>query len=255
MAVPSGAKAGMAGGTGTTRGRARAPVSVIIPCLNEGAIVAARLAALQGLRAGGCELILVDGGSRDGTATLGAPYVDRLFRSEPGRARQMNRGAAAAAGEVLWFLHLDTHPYPGAEQDLRHALGDREGWGRFDVRLSGGAAAFRLIETLMNARSRLTGIATGDQGIFVTRSLFLRVGGYPSIPLMEDIALSHSLKGHSRPLCLRGRLETSSRRWEERGIWRTVSLMWWLRLAYACGADPTGLAARYGQCNTPRRAC
>lgn len=229
-------------------------LSLIIPCLNEGAIVESRLAALQGLRAQGCELILVDGGSRDGTPELGRSYVDRLLRSDPGRARQMNRGAAVASGAVLWFLHLDTQPYSGAEQDLLDVLGDGEGWGRFDVRLSGGATAFRAIETLMNARSRLTGIATGDQGIFVTRALFDRVGGYPDIPLMEDVALSRRLKGHSRPQCLRGRLVTSSRRWEERGIWRTVLLMWRLRLAYALGADPARLAVRYGLCSTPRRA-
>ncbi len=240
---------------GIARADDRPRLSLIVPALDEGAIVEPRLAALQGLRAEGCELILVDGGSGDGTAELGAPHVDRLVRSEPGRARQMNRGAAAAQGGVLWFLHLDTRPYAGAERDLLDALGQGEGWGRFDVRLSGGAAAFRLIETLMNARSRLSGIATGDQGIFVSRSLFQRVGGYPEIPLMEDIALSRRLKAHGRPLCLRGRLETSSRRWEERGVWRTVLLMWRLRLAYALGADPARLAARYGQCSTPRRAC
>lgn len=228
---------------------------MIIPCLNEGGIIAAQLSALQGLRSRGCELILVDGGSGDRTAELGAPYVDRLLRSGPGRARQMNQGAAVAASGVLWFLHLDSRLYGEAEQDLLDALGRDEGWGRFDVRLSGDAASFRLIETLMNVRSRLSGIATGDQGIFVTRTLFERVGGYPDIPLMEDIALSRHLKAYRRPLCLRGPLETSSRRWEARGIWRTVALMWWLRLAYACGVDPGRLAERYGLCGTPKTGC
>jgi rSAM/selenodomain-associated transferase 2 len=236
-------------------GRGGCHLSVIVPCLEEGAIVVSRLTALQPLRASGHELILVDGGSCDGTAALAEPWVDRLLQTSPGRARQMNQGAAAATGDVLWFLHLDTLLYPGADGDLLAAIGSGQVWGRFDVRLSGQARVFRVIETLMNARSHLTGIATGDQGIFVSRTLFEGVGGYPDIPLMEDIALSRRLKGHRRPIRIRRRLETSSRRWEARGVWRTVGLMWWLRLAYALGASPGWLARRYGQCSSPRHAC
>lgn len=229
-------------------------LSVIIPCLEEGGIVVSRLAALQPLRSLGHELILVDGGSGDGTTVLAAPYVDLLLQSEQGRARQMNRGAAAASGEVLWFLHLDTVPYLGAERDLLAEVVGGTGWGHFDVRLSGAAPALRVVETLMNWRSCLTGIATGDRGIFVARSLFERVGGYPEIPLMEDIELSRCLKHFCRPVCIHRRLETSSRRWERRGIWRTVGLMGFLRLAYALGASPGWLARLYGECSSPRHA-
>lgn len=229
-------------------------LSVIIPCLDEGAIVVSRLTALQALRSAGHEMILVDGGSRDGTPELAAPLADLLLSSQPGRARQMNLGAAAASGAVLWFLHLDTVPYAGAELDLLAHLADGNSWGRFDVRLSGAAPSLRVVETLMNWRSCLTGIATGDQGIFVVRGLFERVGGYPDIPLMEDIEVSRRLKRHRRPVCIHRRLETSSRRWERRGIWRTVGLMGFLRLAYALGASPAWLSRLYGQCSSPRHA-
>jgi rSAM/selenodomain-associated transferase 2 len=197
------------------------------------------------MREEGHELILVDGGSSDGTVELSRPLVDLLLSSERGRARQMNLGAEAATGQVLWFLHLDTLPPEGASrQVLREAL-DGPGWGRFDVRLSGVQPLYRVIETMMNLRSRLTGMVTGDQGMFVRRELFERVGGFPEILLMEDLAISKRLKQIAKPACIRSRVVTSARRWERDGVWRTIRLMWFLRAAYRMGADPRWLAKVY----------
>jgi rSAM/selenodomain-associated transferase 2 len=158
----------------------------------------------------------------------------------------MNAGARAARGDILWFLHGDSVPPAGAVDCIRTAL-DKSGrdWGRFDVKLSGDRLLLRTVETLMNWRSRLSGIATGDQGIFIRRSVFLQMGGYPILPLMEDIALSRALKRASRPVCLHERLVTSSRRWEQKGVGRTILLMWLLRLAYFLGVDPNRLAQIY----------
>ena len=222
-------------------------LSVVILALNEAHHIGALLADLAEARAAGVELILVDGGSTDGTAALAAPAVDRVLTAPRGRANQMNAGARAAAGEVLWFLHADSRLPPEAPAALLHVCARGVLWGRFDVRLSGPMPVLRLVERAMNLRSRLTGIATGDQGIFVTRAAFERVGGYPEIPLMEDIALSKALRRLARPACLRTRITTSSRRWEEQGALRTILLMWRLRLAYALGADPRRLARLYGR--------
>lgn len=221
-------------------------LSIIIPVLNEAAVIEGLLRPLQTLREEGVELILVDGGSTDRTVSLGAPLVDRVLESSPGRALQMNVGASSAVGEVLWFLHADSSVSAGHGEailaSLRHPSA---AWGRFDITLSGRHPLLRVIEFLINQRSRLSGIATGDQGIFVRRSLFEAIGGFAAIPLMEDVQLSSRLCRHSRPLCLRLRLVTSSRRWEERGILRTILLMWRLRLAYYLGADPHHLARLY----------
>jgi rSAM/selenodomain-associated transferase 2 len=220
-------------------------LSVVIPCLNEAAIAELRLGALQSLRRVGHELILVDGGSTDGTPIIARPMVDRLLASPPGRARQMNLGARTARGEVLWFLHLDSELPPDAARAALQAATHGPGWGRFDVRLGGSLPMLRVVERAMSLRSRLTGIATGDQGVFVRRDLFAAVGGFPEIPLMEDIALSARLKRLARPACLRERIITSSRRWERDGVWRTILLMWTLRAAYRLGADPSRLARIY----------
>ena len=221
-------------------------VTVIIPALNEGGQLAQALAALGPARDAGHEVVLVDGGSEDGTRGIAAPLVDRLTTSSRGRAKQMNAGAKQARGELLVFLHADTVlPWETLQALLQAFPAAGAGWGRFDLRLSGGRFMFRLIERLINLRTRLSGIATGDQAIFVRRDLFEGVGGYPPIPLMEDIALCRMLKRHGRPLCLRDTVLTSSRRWEERGILRTTLLMWRLRLAFALGADPHRLAKAY----------
>jgi len=221
-------------------------ISVVIPARNEAGHIAATLAPLQPLRQRGHELIVVDGGSTDSTVVQAQPLADAVLSSAPGRARQMNAGAQAARGTVLWFLHADTLAPPDADRLLLAALEDKHAaWGRFDVRLSGRQPLLRVVERQMNLRSCLSGIATGDQGIFVRRAAFDAVGGFPDQPLMEDIALSTRLKQIGKPVCLRPPLVTSSRRWESRGILRTILLMWRLRLLYALGADPARLARLY----------
>ncbi len=214
--------------------------------MNEAGCIAGCLEALRGL--GDCEVIVVDGGSRDGTVEAAASKADRVLETEPGRARQMNAGAEAARGDVLWFVHADTRPPAGALDEIRRAVGSGRRWGRFDLRLDGRHPAFRVIERFISWRSALSGIATGDQALFVTREAWEAVGGYPDIPLMEDVALSRSLKRLGTPARIRAPVVSSSRRWEERGILRTVWLMWRLRFAFWRGADPTALAARYGSC-------
>jgi len=221
-------------------------LSIIVPTLNEADHIRALLRDLAPARQAGHEVVLVDGGSRDGTVALAAEGADRSIEATRGRAEQMNAGAKAAAGDILWFLHADTRLPAGAHAAVLAACGAGAVWGRFDVRLSGRPRVLRLVERLMNLRSRLTGIATGDQGIFVTRVAFEQAGGFPDIPLMEDIALSTALRRQCSPACLRIRILTSSRRWEEQGPIRTILLMWRLRLAYALGADPHRLARRYG---------
>ncbi len=220
-------------------------ISVIIPALNEAANIVALLAALHPLRRLGHQIILVDGGSTDRTAQLAAPWCDHVLTAPRGRAAQMNVGAAKATGDLLWFLHADSPPGPPVLHQIRTVAGGRGAWGRFDVRLGGDAWLLRVVSWSMNLRSRLSGICTGDQGIFVRRELFQRLGGYADISLMEDIELCTRLRRIARPRCLPGPLLTSSRRWEQAGILRTILLMWRLRLAYFLGADPVQLARRY----------
>ncbi|MHB8472753.1 MAG: TIGR04283 family arsenosugar biosynthesis glycosyltransferase [Gammaproteobacteria bacterium] len=222
-------------------------LSIIIPTLNEAALIAGVLRAVHALRRDDDEVIVVDGGSGDGTAALVAAYADvLLLQAERGRAAQMNAGARLARGEVLWFLHADTLPPPGAADALIAALADsgRE-WGHFDVQLSDARGLLRAVAPLMNLRARITGIATGDQGLFMRRALFAAVGGFPAIELMEDVALSRLLKRRGPPGCVAATLLTSSRRWETRGVLRTILLMWSLRLAYALGVAPGRLARWY----------
>jgi rSAM/selenodomain-associated transferase 2 len=221
-------------------------VSFVIPALNEADRVAQTLSELQRARSEGHQVILVDGGSEDGTPEIAGPHVDLLVIADRGRATQMNAGARQASGDVLLFLHADTLlPWDALQAMLKQLGASSRTWGRFDVRLSSDRFMLRLIGSLINRRTRLTGIATGDQAIFVRRQVFETVGGFPEIALMEDIAISRRLNKLSRPLCLREYVTTSSRRWEERGILRTTLLMWWLRLAYAFGADPERLARAY----------
>jgi rSAM/selenodomain-associated transferase 2 len=228
--------------------------SIVVPVRDEGAVIERLLAALQPARAAGHELIVVDGESTDDTRERAVLHCDRLLVSPPGRARQMNAGARVAGGDWLWFVHADSGFPEGVMAALSRLSACKAGWGRFDVRLDDPAPVFRVIETAMNWRSRLTGMATGDQGIFVRRALFEQVGGFPEIPLMEDLALSKRLRRSGRPACLRPPLHTSARRWRRYGVARTVLLMWRLRLAWFLGADPAVLARRYASCSSPTRA-
>lgn len=216
-------------------------LSVVIPVLNESGEIESCLSALSPLRKEGVEVIVVDGGSDDNTREKAAPLADRIVISERGRARQMNAGAAVARGHHLLFLHVDTRMPQGFDGQW---LADSE-WGFFNVRLSGSNPCFRLIERAMSWRSRLTAIGTGDQGLFVKRSLFELLGGFPDQPLMEDVAFCAGLKACARPRIIAEPVLTSSRRWENRGILRTVLEMWSLRAAYFVGVSPGTLVRRY----------
>jgi rSAM/selenodomain-associated transferase 2 len=216
-------------------------LSVVVPVLDEAAGIAAILRELAPLRALGHEVIVVDGGSRDGTAAIARPLCDRVLETARGRALQMNAGAQVAKGDALVFLHADSSLPSGAEERIRQALETRL-WGRFDVEIEGRHPLLKVIAWSMNLRSRLSGIATGDQAIFVRREAF---AGFPKIALMEDVAFSRAMKRRGPPACLAERVATSGRRWESRGVLRTIVLMWRLRLLYALGADPDRLARLY----------
>ena len=222
-------------------------LSIVIPVLNEATSIESSLAALTPLRQSGTEVIVVDGGSADDTIALARPFADQVISAPRGRGAQMNAGAAIARGDVLLFLHSDTRLPSGADTLIRDGLGaSGHVWGRFDVAIAGTHPFLPVIATMINARSRLTGIVTGDQAMFVTRVAFYEAGGFPDIPLMEDIALARKLKQLSPPLRLVERVTTSGRRWEKSGVLRTILLMWQLRLSFWLGADPAKLARRYG---------
>lgn len=217
-----------------------------MPVLNEAKGIEAVIQPLQAMRKAGCELIVVDGGSEDETVNIVQPMADKVIVSGKGRASQMNIGAELAQRDILLFIHGDTLLPGHAYECIDRGLGaSGKVWGRFDVSISGESRLLRMVESLMNFRSRYSGIATGDQAIFVTKTAFKEVAGFPEQPLMEDIALSKALKKISGPLCLREKVVTSSRRWEEKGLWRTIFLMWSLRLAYFVGVSPERLVKTY----------
>ena len=222
-----------------------ARLSVIVPVLDEAACITTALEALAPLRAQGHEVIVVDGGSLDGTPALCAGMADAVLSTAPGRGGQANAGAGAARGEVLLFLHADTALPPQAERLVLACVEQGALWGRFDVRIAGTSSMLPIIAAAMNLRSRWSGIATGDQAIFVTRMALNEVGGVPDQPLLEDVELSRRLLRLGRPACLRQRVVTSGRRWERHGVWSTIVLMWWLRLRYWFGASPEVLAKAY----------
>jgi rSAM/selenodomain-associated transferase 2/rSAM/selenodomain-associated transferase 1 len=227
-------------------------LSIIMPTLNEGAQIAARLADVQDLRERGVEIIVCDGGSTDETVRLARPLCDALAHAPRGRASQMNAGARIARGDVLLFLHADTRLPLGEAQHLDVDLRvSGRAWGRFDVTIEGRSRLLPLVAFCMNLRSAMTGIATGDQAIFMTRAAFETIGGFPDLPLMEDIAASRLLKRIGPPLRVRAKARTSGRRWDSKGALRTILLMWSLRLAYFLGADPEALARRYGYAPVP----
>jgi len=219
-------------------------LTIIVPVLNEAAIIVAALQALAPLRTRGAEIIVVDGGSSDGTPDLAQSLADRVIAAPRGRGAPLNAGAALGTGDALVFLHADTALPENADRLVAAALRQRS-WGRFDLRIAGRHPLLAIIARMINWRSRATGIATGDQAIFVTREAFLAVGGFPDLPLMEDIAISRRLKRLCRPYCIGAPVVTSGRRWEHHGVLRTVVLMWRLRLAYYFGVEPARLARRY----------
>ncbi len=226
-------------------------ISIIIPVLNEAGYVGALCDALQPLRQRGHEVILVDGGSTDQTIAIAQSQTDKVVSAPRGRALQMRAGAAAARGSIFWFLHADSDFPEKADQLILAALENHGAqWGRFDIALSDRHPMLACVAFMMNLRSSLTSIATGDQGIFVRRSLYQQVGGIPSIPLMEDIAFSRTLKENSRPVCVGEPLISSARRWNKHGIPRTIVTMWGLRLAYYCGVSPQHLEKYYAVDNS-----
>lgn len=222
-------------------------IAIVVPVLAEPEIdrqlEALRTCAPQ-------ELIVVDAGDSTTMERVRAfagthAGAVRVLRSAPGRARQMNAGARAAGSDILLFVHADTLLPARALTLVREAVAAGALWGRFDVRLSGAQPAFRVIERFMNWRAALTGIATGDQAMFVRRDVFAMLGGFAPIELMEDIELSTRLKWVAPPFRIRERVITSSRRWEQKGVLRTVMTMWLLRGLYAFGVSPRRLAAWY----------
>jgi len=219
-------------------------VSIIIPVLNEENSIKELLQQLQAYRQQGHEVIVVDGGSHDNTRLVADSLSDKVISSEAGRALQMNNGATQSRHEILWFLHADTIIPENAIEQIQQVL-NKSDWGRFNVKLSGSHILFRIIETMMNVRSCVSSIATGDQGIFVKRKVFGQVNEYSNIPLMEDVDLSRKLKKLSKPVCLKYTLITSSRRWEKNGIYLTILLMWKLRFLYWVGVSPEHLARQY----------
>jgi rSAM/selenodomain-associated transferase 2 len=216
-------------------------LTVIVPTLNEAHGIRASLEALAPLRARGHEVIVADGGSADATARLALGHCDQVVHAPRGRALQMNAGAQAARGDALVFLHADTRLPAQADAAILAALQSHL-WGRFDVKIDGDHALLKVVACAMSLRSRLTGIATGDQAIFVRREAF---GGFPEIALMEDVAFCKAMKRRARPACLRETVLTSGRRWESRGVLRTIVLMWRLRLMFFLGARPDDLARIY----------
>ncbi len=221
-------------------------LSFILPTLNEASVVKNQLARLQLYREAGHEVILVDGGSCDTTVQLAAGFVDQLLVTAPGRSLQMNAGAARATGDLLVFLHVDTELPQDAAALITQAMAVPEsGWGWFCVRLSNSRLPFKIIASCMNLRAQLTFVCTGDQTMFVKRDLFNRVGGFPQLPLMEDVAVSKLLRRKSTPNWITQPVIASSRRWERQGILHTVLLMWWLRLLYFLGVNPARLLSMY----------
>ena len=220
-------------------------ISIIIPVINEEVNLAGTLEHLQFIRQQGHEIVVVDGGSKDNSFMLAQEGADIVIAAKPGRAIQINSGAEVASGDVFLFLHADTVLPDSVLTILEENAQTEWVWGRFDVRLSSNRFVYRVIELLMNLRSRLTSIATGDQAIFISQSLFLKVGGFPEIALMEDIEISKRLKAITKPICLEQKVITSSRRWEEKGVITTVLLMWKLRLYYFFGVSPNKLKQLY----------
>lgn len=221
-------------------------VSIVVPVLNEADSIRSALARLSVLREAGAEVVIVDGGSTDDTQAKARDLCDDLISAPRGRGSQMNAGAHRGSGVVLIFLHADTILPIGALDAVTQAIDQGAVWGRFDVAIDGASRWFPVISFLMNLRSRWTGIATGDQAVFVSRRAFLESGGFPDIPLMEDVSFCSNMRSRRRPACLPDKVITSGRRWEKNGVFRTILTMWRLRLRFFLGASPDKLAREYG---------
>ena len=218
---------------------------IIVPVLNESAVRSQQLNELDVWRAMGAQVLLVDGGSNDRTVQLARDAGFDVLESVRGRGQQMNAGARAMQSDLLVFLHADTHLPRDALYQIENHLNGKRGWGRFDVQIVGRSPWLKVISFCMNWRSRLTGIATGDQTFFMTREAFDKVNGFPEQPLMEDIEMSKRLKRLSPPVCLHECVVTSGRRWDQNGVWKTILLMWRLRWAYWRGVPASELARLY----------
>lgn len=230
-------------------------LSIVIPCLNEAERLPQLLEQLAGARARGAEVVVVDGGSTDGTARIAEDAGVQVVWSPAGRARQLQAGVDATRGEALWLLHGDSDIDPMSDQHVIWALANTlRPWGRFSLRIDGRNALLRIVARMVNLRSRLSGIATGDQGIFVLREALERVGGIPQLPIMEDVELSKRLNASCPPICLLKRITTSGRRWEHHGVLRTILLMWRLRFDYWRGVEADTLARRYRSSDDERGA-
>lgn len=230
-------------------------LSIIVPLLNEADNLPKLMAHIVRLDPAPQQVILVDGGSVDGSVAITNNVLKsteiaqsainwRIIESTVGRAQQMNAGAILATGDVLLFLHADTELPADAIDNVQQAVAQYD-WGRFDVRLDSREPLLKIVGLMINQRSRLMGIATGDQAIFIKKSLFVQIGGYPDQPLMEDIELCKRLKKIARPACLKSKVITSARRWQQHGTWQTIFLMWHLRFDYWRGVSPDGLKQRY----------
>jgi len=221
-------------------------LSIIIPVRNEASHLPSLLNALQKRKSDNTEVIVVDGCSEDDTLNVICQKKNRILHSEPGRAQQMNTGARHAKGKYLWFLHADSKVDFDFESIIESGLKNKK-WGWFNVRLSNTKIIFRVIESMMNYRSKITSVATGDQGIFIHKNIFIEQGLFPSIALMEDVKFSKKIRSSESPFISDTPLETSARRWEEDGPIRTVFKMWTLRLLFFLGASPNWLNKQYNK--------
>lgn len=221
-------------------------LSIIIPVLNEEHFLAVNKERLVSLLQEGHEILIVDGGSQDDSVSIARSLGCEVFCTRASRGHQLGYGANRSKNDVLLFLHADTHlPSHTAKMVAQALVGPEQRWGRFDVRFSNPHPVFRVIAWFMNKRSCLTGIVTGDHALFIKRELYFSCGGYRDVPLMEDVELCRRLKKHASPVCLSEEVVTSSRRWEQNGIFKTVIMMWWLRLMFFFGWSPEKLARLY----------